>query len=248
VPPPGPRRVGVRLPGRPPPGVVPTRAIRRPDPPGWRAPVGAGRGGRHGDGPASLGGPVGPGGHQRVAARHRLEGRLWAAPGRRGVPPHRPGVLAQSHPPLITAQADLGGGPPGGGADRGAVRAGSAGAGHHRLGRRGRHPGHRHPAGGGDPSGPPADPGGPPARAGCPRLRPARQAPVRLGRSAGHPGAGVGAGQRRAGAVGGGRRPRVGGRAGRGGGAAGPGRRPGRRARPAAGKLADRPAGRHRAG
>jgi DDE family transposase len=41
----------------------------------------------------ALEGPVGPGGDQRVAVRYRLEGRLRAAAGRRGVSPHGAGVL-----------------------------------------------------------------------------------------------------------------------------------------------------------
>src|SRR6266536_2004357 len=57
-------------------------------------------------------------------------------------------------------------------------------------------------------------------------------------------GAGVGAGQRRAGPARGGGRPEVGGRAGRGGRAAGAGGRPRRRAGRAARVVADRPAGR----
>ena len=59
------------------------------------------------------------------------------------------------------ATADLAGGPPGGGANRGAVRAALAGAGLHRLGGRGRHPGHRHPGNRRNPSGPPAGGCGP---------------------------------------------------------------------------------------
>src|SRR5215218_2216916 len=62
VSPPDPRRVGARLPRRPPPPAVPTRAVRRCGPPGWRASVGARRGNRHGDGAAGPGGPERPGG------------------------------------------------------------------------------------------------------------------------------------------------------------------------------------------
>jgi hypothetical protein len=51
------------------------------------------------------------GGHQCAAARYRLEGGLRVAPGRRGVPPHRAGVLAQPPSHLAQATADLRGGP-----------------------------------------------------------------------------------------------------------------------------------------
>ena len=43
------------------------------------------------------------GGHQRAVARYRLEGCLWVAPGRRGLPSHGAGVLAQPHPHLAPA-------------------------------------------------------------------------------------------------------------------------------------------------
>jgi hypothetical protein len=110
----------------------------------------------------ALEGLVGPGGDHRVAARRRLR----AAVGRRGIPPHGAGVLAQPAASLGAAAADLRRGPPGGGADRGAHRAGPAGAGLHHLGGRGRHPGHGHPAGRGDPPGPPTGAGGLRDRAG----------------------------------------------------------------------------------
>jgi hypothetical protein len=51
-------------------------------PPRLRAPLGARRGGRHGDGAAGPGGPERPRSGQCVAARHRLEGRLRIAAGR----------------------------------------------------------------------------------------------------------------------------------------------------------------------
>src|SRR6266536_2228071 len=92
--PPGPPGVGGRLPCRPPPAAVPARAGRRRCPQGWRAPVGARRGARQRAGAAGPGGPVGPGGGQRAAARPRLEGRLRAAAGRRGVSSHGAGGLA----------------------------------------------------------------------------------------------------------------------------------------------------------
>jgi hypothetical protein len=114
VPSPGPRRVGVRLSRRPPPAAVPTGAVRGPGGPRPQPPIGPHRGGGHGDGAAGPGGPVGPRGDQRVAARYRLEGCLWAAPGRRGVPPDGAGVLASAAAGLGSAAADLCGGPPGG--------------------------------------------------------------------------------------------------------------------------------------
>jgi hypothetical protein len=43
--------------------------------------------GRHGDGAPGPGGPERPGGHQRAAARYRLEGRLWVAPDDEGFHP-----------------------------------------------------------------------------------------------------------------------------------------------------------------
>jgi hypothetical protein len=65
-------------------------------------------------------GPERPGGHQRAAARYRLEGRLWLRLDDEGF---HPTVLVywrnriRTSPP---ATADLAGGPPGGGANRGA--------------------------------------------------------------------------------------------------------------------------------
>jgi len=59
------------------------------------------------------------------------EGRLRAAVGRRGVPSHGAGVLAQPYPPLAAAAAGLRCRPRGGGGDRGAGGAAPAGAGLH---------------------------------------------------------------------------------------------------------------------
>jgi len=117
----------------------------------------------------------------------------------------------------------------------GCWRGGAGGCWTPRCGGRGRHPRHGHPAGRGDPSGPSADPGSPCGQAWRPRLRPAGQARLRLGRLRRQAGVGIGAGQRRAGRA-------------RGGGAAGAGRRPGRGGGRAAGDLQDRPAGRPRPG
>ena len=59
------------------------------------------------------------------------EGRLRAAVGRRGVPSHSAGVLAQPYPPLAAAAAGLRCRPRGGGRDRGAWGAAPAGVGLH---------------------------------------------------------------------------------------------------------------------
>jgi Transposase DDE domain len=91
------------------------------------------------------------------------------------VPPHRAGVLAQPPACLTAAQADLRGGPPGRGSDRGVQGSGSAGIGLHHPGGRGRHPGHRHAAGRGDPSGPAAGAAGTCGCRGRSRLWPAGQ-------------------------------------------------------------------------
>jgi hypothetical protein len=83
----------------------------------------------------------------------------------------------------------------------GCWRGGAGGCWTPRCGGRGRHPRHGHPAGRGDPSGPSADPGSPCGQAWRPRLRPAGQARLRLGRLRRQAGVGIGAGQRRAGVL-----------------------------------------------
>jgi hypothetical protein len=103
------------------------------------------------------------------------------------------------------------GGPPGHRHDRGPHRADPPRACLHPARRRGRHPRHRHPAGGRDPPGAPtAAPSG--RAAACrPRLQPAGQAGRRVGRPGRTPAVGQRAGHRRVGGAG--RRAGPGGRA-----------------------------------
>src|SRR4029450_8604732 len=101
--------VGASFSGRLPPAVVPRPAVRRsvslrP----WPA-FGPCRCGRHGDGVAGAGGPERPGGGRPTQAEHCLEGRLWAAADRSGVPPDGAELVADPTARFGPAWGGLGG-------------------------------------------------------------------------------------------------------------------------------------------
>ena len=118
-----------------------------------RAAVAAGGSGRVGAGAQGAVRPVRPADRGRGALRHPLEGGVRAVADAGVVRPFHPGVLAQTHRRLGSCGPGVRRGRAGHRGDRDPARPSETVRGFDGVRRRGRHPGHGDPAGGGDAEG-----------------------------------------------------------------------------------------------